>query len=275
MGFLNKLLKKNQDLDKPSNTFSSKSSDENASDLSNAKISEEQEVITPKMQAYMKQFSADDTPGWDAIYASLEKLYPDTIERHYATLIPYMLGGGDPLDGFSVFDNPSQTFHRHIISFGMSELYYHPSSADGDFSKWGFEFTMRVLPFKEDADAENPDGSPAKNEPHWAMNLMQNLGRYVFESRKWFEAYHFIPTNSPIRLNADTRLVGVLFVPDPQLSGIDTPNGHLDFLQMVALTQKELDWLWANPSRGEELADRIRKDNPLLITDLYRDKEYV
>ena len=46
---------------------------------------------------------------------------------------------------------------------------------------------------------------------------------------------------------------------------------------MVGITQRELDWLRQDPTtqRVERLIDMMRKDNPLLITDLKREKEYV
>ena len=183
-----------------------------------------------------------------------------------------MFGGEDPLDGISIYDNHEQIFHRHIVSYGMSELYYSPESAENEFSGWGVEFTFRIVPFEGDKDADN-----AKHEPYWAMNVMQNLARYVFDSKKWFEAYHFIPANGPIRLDTDTKLVGIAFAPDPQLGTIETPNGEVTFLQMVGLTQEELDWLWQDPKTGrvEELINKMRADNPLLITDLKREKSYV
>lgn len=233
--------------------------------------------MSQKKKEYIEKFTEEDTPGWTAIEDRLREFYEDKEERHYGTIVKYFMGGKDPLDGLSIYDNSEQTFHRHVISYGMSELYYNPEAAENDFSHWGFEFTMRVLPFEEDAEAEKQDGTKVEHEPFWVMNLMQNLARYVFESGKWFEAYHFIPTNSPIRANTDTKLVGILFAPDPQLESINTPHGEVDFLQMVGITQKELDWLWENPktSRVKELVDIIRKENPLLITDLKRNKEYI
>ena len=124
---------------------------------------------------------------------------------------------------------------------------------------------------------QSPAMTVVPHEPFWAISLMQNLAKYVYNSKKWFEAYHFIPTNSPLRLNTDTKLVGVVFAPDPVLGGIDTPNGRVEFLQMVGITQRELDWLREDPTtqRVEQLIDMMRKDNPLLITDLKRTKEYV
>lgn len=223
-------------------------------------------------EQYQQQFSEEDTPGWEAIDKALDKIYPKQEPRHYGTIIKYMLGSEDPLDGISVYDNKEQEFHRHIVSYGMSELYYEPESAENDFSGWGFEFTFRIVPFKEDEDNKK-----TKNEPFWAMNLIQNLARYVFESQKWFEAYHFVPSNGPIRTETDTKIVGIAFVPDPQLGVIDTPHGEVSFLQIVGLTQEELDWLWQDPTtqRVEQLIDKMRKDNPLLITDLGRTKSYV
>lgn len=224
-------------------------------------------------QEYRETFSEDQSVGWDAIDAKLEKLYGNTKLRHYGSIVKYCIGGEDPLDGISIYDCKEQTPQRHIISYGMSELYFSPETADAEFSKWGFEFTFRITPCKLDPASDS--GTP--HEPFWAINLMNNLARYVFESEKWFEPYHFIPTNSPIRSDTETALVGIAFVPDPKLPAIDTPNGKVDFLQMVELTQSELDWLWQEPStaRCKELIDKMRVDNPLLITDLARTRSYV
>jgi len=154
----------------------------------------------------------------------------------------------------------------------MSELYFDPESAEADFSKWGFEFTCRIAPVVDD---KNQNG--ANHEPIWVINVMNNLARYVFDSGKWFEPYHFIPANGPVRLDTDTAIVGIAFAPDPKLPEIDTPNGKVQFLQMVGLTQAELDWLWQEPKtyRCQELIDKMREDNPLLIMDLTRSKSYV
>lgn len=236
------------------------------------------EIVTENMKKYMNNYTQDDQPGWDAIDLELKNFYEDNSERHYGTIVKYMFGGEDPIDGFSIYDNEEQLFHRHIVSYGMSELYYDPKSADNEFSKWGFEFTMRVVPYEDDTrSAENLDGTLVENEPYWVMSLMQNLAKYVFDTGKWFDDYHFIPTNSPIRIDSDTKLVGVAFVPDTKLNTISTPNGEVKFLQLVGLTQKELDWLWENPKtyQVEKLIDRMREDNPLLIVDLNRKKEYV
>lgn len=49
---------------------------------------------------YIKQFNEEDTVGWDCINDELKKLYGDQQERHYGTIIKYMLGGNDPIRWF-------------------------------------------------------------------------------------------------------------------------------------------------------------------------------
>ncbi|WP_200662809.1 suppressor of fused domain protein [Psychrobacter sp. M9-54-1] len=218
---------------------------------------------------YTKQYDEKDAVGWDFIDKELEKIYPDQEPRHYGTLIKYEFGGNDPLDGISIYDQKEPIFHRHIISYGMSELYYNLGKAGEDSSKWGFEFTFRVIPYLDDEEYNQ-----AEYEPMWAVYIMQHLARDVFEKNRPFEPYYFFDGGY---INDSTQISGVAFVIDPVLGTIDTPHGKITFLQTVGLTRKELDWLWEDSvtTRCEELINRMRVDNPLLITDLTRTKEYV
>ncbi|QCX02406.1 suppressor of fused domain protein [Aggregatimonas sangjinii] len=214
-------------------------------------------------ETYLKTFTEEDAVGWLRIDAALEKVYPELEPRHYGPLcgIHYAVGGSDPIDGVSIYDNENQEFHRHIISYGMSELYYDPEKAGGEFSAWGFEFTFRIKPFEGD-----------ENDPLWAVQIMNNLARYVFKSGRWFEENQFIPANGPIRLDTDTDIVGLVFTLDPELGKIMTPHGEVTFIQMVGITSKELEKLQESPSQEavKALLDEMRTENPLLITDLTR-----
>lgn len=214
-------------------------------------------------EEYKSRYSEEDTPGWLAIDAALDNIYNHREPRHYPPLcgIHYAAGGTDPIDGASIYDTDHQTFHRHIISYGMSDLYYSPESAGGEFSKWGFEFTFRLVPFEGD-----------EADPLWAVALMNNLARYVNQSSRWFEPYHFIPANSPIRLNTDTNITGLVFDLDPELGKIDTPHGEVSFLQIIGITNDEVEQLKATPGveANRNLVNELRKSNPLLITDLNR-----
>lgn len=213
---------------------------------------------------YKNLFDEDDAVGWLEIDKVVEGIYGDQKPRHYAPPLHYMVGGEDPLDGVSIYDSQKDMFHRHLVSYGMSELYYNEEAAGGEFSKWGFEFTFRLKPFAEDGD-----------DPTWVVNLMNNLARYVIKSGKWFEEYHVIPANGPIRMNstAEINIVGVAFVSDPELGKIQTPHGEVSFLQMVGLTANEMNRITSASSAYDEVKkvlDEMKTTNPLMITDLLR-----
>lgn len=214
--------------------------------------------MTP--EEYKQKFTEDDAVGWDCIDHCLEKIYPGQQPQHFAPNLHYAVGGEDPLDGISVYESKAQIPHIHIVSYGFSNLYYDEEAAESEYSKFGFELTFRLKKMPND------------NNFIWACNLMQNLAKYVFKTGKWFDEYHFIPTNSPIRLDYDTDITAIAFVLDPELGQIETPNGNVMFLQMVGLTTYEYEQLKLNPktTETEKLINILKRENALLITDLDR-----
>jgi hypothetical protein len=198
-----------------------------------------------------------DTPGWQAIDRALNRLYPGREPRHYGTIIRYCLGGPDPLDGISAYKNRSPRWHWHFISYGLSELYTKESD-DPNESGFGYELTFRLA------------CTPAEKEPPtWALNFLQNLARYTFETGNCFAPTHHLDLNGPIALGVKTEIRAVAFEVDPQLGRINTPHGRLTFLQVVGITLDELDAMrgWNTRSVLRLLA---KEDHPLLITDLWR-----
>jgi len=201
----------------------------------------------------------DLSPGWDAISAALDRLYPGQEPKHYATLVKWMLGGPDPLDGVSAWKRLSPVPHWHFMTYGLSELYAKESD-DADTSGYGFELTFRL--------ACEP-GEPADAEPPaWAINFLQNLARYVFKSGNVFDDGHWMTANGPIALERDTLICSMGFVYDPELPAIDTPNGRMHFLQVVGLTQEEERA--AKQWQTRKLLDALLPKMPLWVTDLAR-----
>lgn len=211
------------------------------------------------LATYQKKFTEDDAVGWMAIDHEIAKIYREQEPIHFRPIISAMLGGEDHLDGVSIYESTQQAPHMHFISYGFSELYYDEEAVGKEFSKFGFELTFRLKGNKD-------------QNLKWVVSLMQNLARYIFEQGQWFDNYDFMPTNSPIYLEYDTDLVGLVFVEDPELGTIQTPHGQVQFLQMVGVTQPELDILLANPMKVtvKELVDKLKVGNEMLITDLDR-----
>ncbi|MCZ8519751.1 MULTISPECIES: suppressor of fused domain protein [Paenibacillus] len=195
--------------------------------------------------------------GWDAIDQAMSKLYGDQEPKHYGTLIRYSLGGPDPLDGISAYKAEQPLPHWHFVTYGFTEL-YDKESDDAEHSGYGFELTMRL---KREETEEEPPG--------WALNLLQNMGRYVFRSGNVFRSGDYLDANGPICLGADTKLTALAFIEDPELPAMDTPNGQVQFLQMVGITGDELEAMQIWNTLG--VLKACEEHMPLYITDLARD----
>lgn len=193
--------------------------------------------------------------GFDAIHHAMQGLYPGQEGIHYGTIIPAFLGGNNPLDGVEVWKSDHGMPHWHYVTYGFTEL-YEKECDDPEVSGYGFELTFRLK-------GEDEDQPPA-----WPISLLQNLARYVFSSGNVFGPGHHMNANSPIALDTDTQLTALGFRVDPELGELDTPNGHFKFLQVVGLTEDEMDAMmcW----NGTKFLAELEKQIPLCITDLSR-----
>ena len=97
-------------------------------------------------EEYRKRMDEDNewAPGWDAIEAEFDRLYPGKEPAHYGTEIHAraIFGGDNYLDGYSLYD--SGEGYQHIVTFGMSELYTDEEAFGGEYSRWGYEMTIKL-----------------------------------------------------------------------------------------------------------------------------------
>jgi hypothetical protein len=168
------------------------------------------------------------SPGWDAITARFDELYPgQTDPKHYGTLIRWQLGGNDPIDGISIYDGGD---FWHFVTYGFTEL-YDKESDDNEYSGFGFELTLKLrkLPGIDESEIKCICG------------VLQSLARYVFESHKCIAPYEYIYTGQQTGIDAKSasKLTGFLTLPD--VAGtLDTPNGKVEFVCVVGMTDREL-----------------------------------
>ncbi|MEX1131836.1 MAG: suppressor of fused domain protein [Flavobacteriales bacterium] len=213
------------------------------------------------LEEYRQRYTTDDAVGWQCIDAQLAEVYCARAPRHYAAPLHFIAGGSDPLDGTSYYDHPGEPRHIHVVSYGLSELYYNEEAAGQEFSKLGFELTFRVK--RNEGD---------DRDPTWVTVVMNNLARYLLKSGRWFEVNQFVPAGGPLCTDMQTEITGVVFALDTELGRMDTPHGEVSFLQMVGITTAELSRLQADPSMEavETLIEELRARDPLLVTDMER-----
>ena len=206
-------------------------------------------------------------PGWEAIDESFIELYGNHEPLHYAIdlVARAMFGGSEYLDGYSVYhSNNREIPYEHIVTYGMSELYANEEAYGEESSKWGYEMTIKLV----QEEGENY---------YWAMNMLGNLARYMnTNGYAWFEEEQYIlGDGSPIKIGADSKITSLLIVKDTELQSKDTVHGKLDFLQFVGITYNEALAIQENTENLTIILEEMRRENPLLITDLNRIKEYL
>jgi suppressor of fused len=204
----------------------------------------------------MKLADDNQATGWDAIDKALAPRYAGQEPKHYGTLLSYEMGGPDPIRGISAYKRLDPIPHWHFITYGFTEL-YDKQSENKEISGWGFELTMRL---KTDATVEEP--------PRWTLSFLQNLARYVFRTGNVFASGDYMNSNGPIALESNSLLRSVVFAQDPELPPIETPNGRVEFLQVVGITEDEE--LAVKQWKALSVLEVFKEHLPLLLTDLDR-----
>ena len=139
------------------------------------------------------------------------------------------------------------------MTFGLTEL-YEKESDDLAVSGWGFELTMRT-----------PRADGAQQPPLWPLTLLARLGEYVFTRASPFGPGHRLDPGGPITGAAGTRLTAVAFAADPELASITTPNGSVDFLQVVGISSAELERMQGSTTAA--VLEELAAHSPNLVTD--------
>ncbi len=213
---------------------------------------------------YIKRMNEDKdwAPGWEAIEAEFARLYPGVKEAHFATTIQSraIVGGDEFLDGFSVFT--SDKGYQHIVTFGMSALYANEEAFGREYSKWGYEMTLKLK-----------ENTP--QECIWAMNMLSNLARYTYKTDRYFDPFECIPGNgASLHIGAESMITALITVEDTSARTQKTPHGKLGFVQLVGITEAELNVIKGDIDKIPKLVKLMKKDNPDLVTDMGRNFSY-
>ena len=194
--------------------------------------------------------------GWHAIEEEFLKIYPgQTKPKHYGTIIRWIFGGNDPLDGISVYDGGD---HWHFVSFGQTEIYEKESDVK-EISGYGYELTFKLKKDNyEDEEAE------IRN----ICGILQMIARLTFTKNEIFQPFEFIYTGQTVGIDAKQKsnLTGFITIKDPTVETIDTPNGKVEFVELIGMTDAELKTL-STVGSVMEIYEKLGSD----ITDYHRE----
>ncbi len=205
----------------------------------------------------------DWAPGWDTIEDAFAQVYLNIEPLHYGTNIQAraLFGGDQYLDGYSVYSSPKG--YQHIVTFGMTELYANEDSFGGEYSRWGYEMTMKL---REDS----PENCL------WAIDVLSNIARYTYRSEHYFEDGECIPGNdTSLHLGTDSLITALIVVNDTTVQTVESLHGKVEFLQLVGITESELNAIRKDINNIQVLLEKMKEDNPELVTDMNRKKSYL
>lgn len=217
-------------------------------------------------EEFLKRIQEDEnySPGWQAIDDAFEKLYPGQEPDHFGTLITSraIFGGEEYLDGFSVYTSPKG--YKHLVTYGMTVLYGDEEAFGGEWNGWGYEMTMKL----RENDTENCK---------WAIDMMSNLARYTYKSERFFEPNQYVKGNgTSLHIGEDSMITALLLVRDTEAETQMSVYGKTEFIQLVGITESEIQAIIEDKSNIEKLIDLMKADgNEDLVTDMRRTKSYL
>ena len=159
------------------------------------------------------------------------------------------------MDGISVYDGGD---FWHFVSYGLTEI-YDKETDDKDISGYGYELTLKLKKDNyEDEEAE------IKN----ICGILQMIARLTFTKGEVFLPNEFIYTGQKEGIDARqiSKLTGFITVTDPTVNAIDTPNGRVEFLELVGMTDAELKTL-STVGSVMDIYEKLGSD----ITDYHRE----
>lgn len=214
-----------------------------------------------------KDIEIIDTAGFDAIERKFKKMYPKQNEVHFHAQVSSRLGGDDPLDGVSIFRGEG---YYHFVTFGFSEL-YEKESEDMEYSGYGFELTFKLKMSEEQKSRKKRELDIKDRELKNICSILQELAKYVFETGEIFQPNEYIWTGQKTGIDADkkSKITGFITTLDVAKE-IETPNGKVQFVELVGATDSELRAIDSGKLKVEELLKRLKTD----VTD-YRRKSII
>lgn len=182
----------------------------------------------------------DDLLG-DAIYKRALEIYPtEKNPLHYAPIINWELGGGDPLDGIDVYNGPN---YYHFLTYGLSKFFA------SDEEKIEFTFKLKK---------ENIDEKEIKN----ICGILQSLAKITFTTGEVFNELEYIYTGqkSGIDYERKSNITGFITILDPEFKTITTEEGRLKFVEIIGVSKKDIESLKAKKTTVLALYEKLGTD---------------
>ena len=137
-------------------------------------------------------------------------------------------------------------------SFGLTEI-YEKETENPEYSGYGYELTFKL---KKD-NYENEE-----LELKGICGILQSIARITFTRGEIFKSYEYLYTGQTqgIDTKGQSNITGFITIPDKELKSIDTPNGKVEFVEFIGVTDKELLAIQNKELSVEDLYNKLGTD---------------
>lgn len=149
------------------------------------------------------------------------------------------------MQGVSVYDGGD---HFHFVTYGLSDL-YEKEGTDPEYSGYGLEFTLKL---------RKAGLSDEMSEQQCIVGILNDLARLTFENGEQFFPDEYIYTGQELGFDRgqSSKLTGFVTALD-EVGTIDTPNGKVDFVELIGATDAELKAIMEGKLRVKALVEKI------------------
>jgi suppressor of fused len=155
--------------------------------------------------------------AWRAeVREAVAALAPRRLPTGFTPKVPWVDGGEDPID--------------EVFAVAVDVPLAHWAFVGAGLVGFGFELVLRL---RRDPTATEP--------PEWPVEVLQNLGRYVCSTGNVLRPRDWMPLHKPMTWAVPTELTGLVFTSDPDLADRRHEGRTIRFVQVVGVTEDELE----------------------------------
>lgn len=149
------------------------------------------------------------------------------------------------MDGISIYDGGE---YYHFVTFGLSEL-YEKENENKEYSGYGFELTVKL---KKDGLEDEEVGIRGM------CGILQEIAKITYNNSEIFQPdeYIYIGQTTGMDPSGKSLITGFITQLD-KLGEIETPNGKVQFVELIGATDAELKAIIDKKLRVKELFERL------------------
>lgn len=122
-----------------------------------------------------------------------------------------------------------------------------------EYSGYGMEFTFKLK--KDNYEDE-------EKEIKCICGILQAIARITFSKGEIFNVFEYLYTGQTtgIDVKQQSNITGFITVPDNKFQTLNTPNGKVEFVEFIGVTNKEIEAVKNKEITVKELYEKIGSD---------------